>query len=78
MEKLAPVTLDAPSFVDYQQVSPETEKAPNLLTQRCDSCGDSVIIDAGDVIYGGRWYHAKCWLVAREELTTDHIERKGG
>ena len=28
MEKHAPVTLDAPSFVDYQQVSPEAERVP--------------------------------------------------
>ncbi len=78
MEKHAPVTLDAPSFVDYQQMSPKAEQSRNLLTQRCDSCGDSVMIDTGDVIYGGRWYHAKCWLVAREELTSNYIGRKGG
>ena len=33
----------------------------NLLIQKCESCGNEIILDAGDVTFGGRWYHAACW-----------------
>jgi hypothetical protein len=36
----------------------------SLLVQTCESCGNKIILDAGDVIFGGRWYHAACWQLA--------------
>ena len=36
----------------------------SLLVQTCESCGNKIILDAGDVIFGERWYHAACWQLA--------------
>jgi hypothetical protein len=33
----------------------------NLLIQTCQSCGNEIFLDTGDVTFGGRWYHAACW-----------------
>jgi hypothetical protein len=33
----------------------------NLLIQTCESCGNEIMLDAGDVTLEGKWYHAACW-----------------
>lgn len=42
----------------------ETPKG-DLLVQTCGICGNEVILDAGDVTFGGEWYHAACWQLAK-------------
>jgi hypothetical protein len=41
--------------------SREAFVARNLLIQTCESCRNEIMLDAGDVTFEGRWYHAACW-----------------
>ncbi len=33
----------------------------NFLVRRCEQCGGEVVLGAGDVLFGDRWYHCHCW-----------------
>jgi hypothetical protein len=63
MSKTTPAKLDmvtselSPVVMEPREVFP----TGNLLIQTCESCGNKIILDAGDVTFGGRWYHAACW-----------------
>ena len=43
--------------------------APNYVVRRCGFCEAEVALDAGDVTYGGEWYHAACWILAEPEIS---------
>jgi hypothetical protein len=55
------------------------ERAPDLLRrgdkdfradyliQRCGVCKSELVVDAGDVLAGGLWYHAACWAQGDED-----------
>jgi len=63
MSKTTPAKLD---LITRELSPPVTESREafatrNLLVQTCESCGNKIILDAGDVTFGGRWYHAACW-----------------
>ena len=44
------------SVVESDQV-----RQVNFLSQMCRDCGEEISLSAGDVLYGSRWYHARCW-----------------
>jgi hypothetical protein len=51
----------------------------NFLVQVCEACKNEIIVDAGDKIYGGKWYHLLCWELldekpATSESSTDILE----
>jgi hypothetical protein len=63
MSKMTPAKLDlmTPKLSPAVAESREAFATRNLLVQTCESCGNKIILDAGDVTFGGRWYHAACW-----------------
>jgi hypothetical protein len=66
MSKTSQAKLDMliPEFSPAALESREAFASRNLLIQTCESCGNKIILDAGDVTFGGRWYHAACWQLA--------------
>lgn len=46
----------------------EQQSADDFLVQRCGFCGMKMALDAGDVTFGGEWYHPACWRLAKEKL----------
>jgi hypothetical protein len=36
-------------------------KESSFLVQTCKICGARISVDAGDVLYGGEWFHGSCW-----------------
>ena len=67
MNSSSPPKLDliTPEFSPVVVESREAFVTRNLLIQECASCGNEIILDAGDVTFGGRWYHAACWQLER-------------
>jgi len=45
----------------------ESESALQVdyLTRTCDNCRMDVSLGAGDVLFGDKWYHARCWELLR-------------
>jgi hypothetical protein len=41
----------------------ETESAPqiNFLMRKCAHCDVELALGAGDVLFGEKWYHSRCW-----------------
>jgi hypothetical protein len=54
----------------------------NFLLQKCQGCGMRILLDPGDVIFGGKWYHRACWntsedmTAAREAALERHLNEE--
>jgi len=44
------------TFVESNQV-----QRVNFLLRTCAHCDAEVLLSAGDVLCGERWYHRQCW-----------------
>jgi hypothetical protein len=40
----------------------------DLLVRRCGLCERELSLEAGDVTFGGEWYHAACWILVEPDL----------
>lgn len=36
------------------------------LVRQCSSCGRSMSLDEGDILFGERWFHGVCWSLEAE------------
>ena len=50
-------------------VEVQTPRVANFLVQKCGLCERELALEAGDVTFGGEWYHAACWLLAEDDLS---------
>lgn len=41
----------------------ETKGTAVSLVQTCSSCGRTMTIGGGDVLFGDKWFHGLCWSV---------------
>jgi hypothetical protein len=57
------VNMSFPQRLAMQQTIVESNKAPlvNFLLQTCAHCNMEVLLSAGDVLHGEKWYHGHCW-----------------
>ena len=57
-------------------VEVQTARVGNFLVQKCGLCERELALEAGDVTFGGEWYHAACWLLAEGELQDSQAPKK--
>jgi hypothetical protein len=69
MTEPSPIMLELmiPELASPVVESKEVFVTGSLLVQTCESWGNEIILDAGDMTFGGRWYHAAYWQLEKEE-----------
>jgi hypothetical protein len=50
----------------------------DFLKQRCFACGERMVVGKGDTLYGGSWYHGRCWASASRKLVKPSTIAKKG
>ena len=54
-----------PSVGATVSIEVQAPRPTDLLVQNCSQCGNQLILDSGDVLFGGEWYHAACWQLMK-------------
>jgi hypothetical protein len=49
----------------------------NFLLRVCRYCDVEFLLGPGDVVFGDRWYHGRCWDKLKAATTTSEITKTG-
>jgi hypothetical protein len=60
------------SIVEQDLAEELITRQVNFMVRTCEHCGNEVSLGAGDVLFGDRWYHARCWELLQQ------LETPGG
>jgi hypothetical protein len=54
--------MSFPQQQSAQQALVESVQAQaNFLRRTCKHCDTEILLEAGDVLFGEKWYHRHCW-----------------
>ena len=67
--------LNRPGTVAVEVAVQPQPSTANMLVQRCALCLNDILLDAGDVTFGGEWYHASCWALGRITVEEEAAEK---
>ena len=56
------MSLPAPMTAQRTAVASHQILKVNFLLRVCRYCEVEFLVGPGDVLYGDRWYHARCWV----------------
>jgi len=59
--------VSIPTGLATQHAVLKSDSTPQVdyLIRTCDNCRMEVSLGAGDVLYGDKWYHERCWKLIR-------------